>query len=239
VKHVRQRLTYANVMSSLAVFLILGGATAFAATKIGTKELKAGAVTTGKIKKEAVSTAKLKKNAVTTPKIAKDAVTGEKVAESTLGQVPSAANAALAENANHVNGQSASKLFKTMSEGQTNVPVATVAGFSIAATCGTNDVDITVSPPNGPGTVLIAGGVPANSTKTTFSYASNKPGEASNTIKVDQLSDGSGDATFGVSSLDLATDTGTVVSGTIGYDWNTFNNVPPDTCVVYGQLLVG
>jgi hypothetical protein len=31
LKQIRKRLTYANVMSSIAVFLILGGATAFAA----------------------------------------------------------------------------------------------------------------------------------------------------------------------------------------------------------------
>jgi hypothetical protein len=111
-------------MSSIAVFLILGGATAFAAKKIGANELAGNAVTTGKIKKEAVSRAKLKNasvdaskladaavtntkiadnavttskiadNAVTTSKIANDAVTGAKVNELTLGEVPKAANAA-------------------------------------------------------------------------------------------------------------------------------------------------
>jgi hypothetical protein len=65
VKQVRKRLTYANVMSSLAVFLILGGATAFAATQlaknsVGSKQLKKGAVTTAKIKKGAVTNAKVK-----------------------------------------------------------------------------------------------------------------------------------------------------------------------------------
>lgn len=134
MKQIRRHLTYANVMSSLAVFLILGGATAFAAIKkIGANEIKANSIKTGKIVKEAVTAGKIKngavtetkigdgavtttkladnavietkiakdavttdkiaKEAVTTEKIAKDAVTGEKVKESTLGQVPSAANA--------------------------------------------------------------------------------------------------------------------------------------------------
>lgn len=35
MKRFRKRLTYANVMSSIAVFLVLDGATAFAASKIG------------------------------------------------------------------------------------------------------------------------------------------------------------------------------------------------------------
>ena len=113
MKQIRRHLTYANVMSSIAVFLMLGGATAFAATKIGANELKANSIKTGKIVKEAVTAGKIKvgavtetriadgavtnkkiaDNAVTTGKIANDAVTGDKVKESTLGQVPSAANA--------------------------------------------------------------------------------------------------------------------------------------------------
>jgi len=110
VKQIRKRLTYANVMSSIAVFFVLGGATAFAATKIGANEIKANSIKTGKIVKEAVTAGKLKKgavtesriadgavttnkiadNAVTTPKIANDAVTGDKVKESSLGAVPNA-----------------------------------------------------------------------------------------------------------------------------------------------------
>ncbi|HWO16120.1 MAG TPA: hypothetical protein VNM89_05350 [Solirubrobacterales bacterium] len=82
MNQIRKRLTYANVMSSIAVFLVLGGATAIAAKKIGTKQLKANSVTTGKIKKNAVTTAKIKNNAVT----------GAKVNESTLGAVPLANN---------------------------------------------------------------------------------------------------------------------------------------------------
>jgi len=75
-----RHLTYANVMSTIAVFLVLGGATALAASKIGSDQIKAGAVTTGKIAKEAVKNGK----------IANDAVTGKKVKESTLGPVPQA-----------------------------------------------------------------------------------------------------------------------------------------------------
>jgi hypothetical protein len=108
MKQIRKRLTYANVMSSIAVFLILGGATAFAAVqKIGANEIKANSIKTGKIVKEAVTAGKIKNGAitetkiadgaVTTNKIANDAVTGDKVKESTLGEVPKAASAANAE----------------------------------------------------------------------------------------------------------------------------------------------
>lgn len=54
MKQIRKRLTYANVMSSIAVFLVLGGA-AFAAVKlpknsVGTKQLKNNAVNSSKVK---------------------------------------------------------------------------------------------------------------------------------------------------------------------------------------------
>jgi 2',3'-cyclic-nucleotide 2'-phosphodiesterase (5'-nucleotidase family) len=113
MKRIQSKLTYANVMSSIAVFLILGGASAWAAKKIGTNQLKANAVTTGKIKNEAVDVSKVKNGAVTNPKIAdgsvttakiaegqitteriaNDAVTGDKVKESSLSEVPSANSA--------------------------------------------------------------------------------------------------------------------------------------------------
>jgi hypothetical protein len=107
VKHLRGRLTYANVMASLAVFLILGGATAFAASlgknTVGSKQLKKNSVTAAKIKKNAVTGAKIKNNAVTGAKIKNKAVTGAKVKDgsltgsdinlATLGTVPSAATA--------------------------------------------------------------------------------------------------------------------------------------------------
>jgi hypothetical protein len=117
MKQIRPHLTYANAMSTLAVFLLLGGASAYAAKKhtqkIGTTQIKASAVTTAKIKNSAVDSSKLRDGAVTnaelaagsvaganlqdgsvgSAKIAADAVTGEKVAESTLGEVPSASSA--------------------------------------------------------------------------------------------------------------------------------------------------
>lgn len=74
MQQLRKRLTYANVMSSLAVFLVLGGGAAYAAKKIGSNELRGGSVTTAKIKRNAVTASKLKVAAVTTAKIAKEAV---------------------------------------------------------------------------------------------------------------------------------------------------------------------
>jgi len=115
-------------MSSIAVFLVLGGATAFAASKIGTSQLKASAVTTGKIKKEAVTTAKIKK----------DAVTGAKVKESTLGEVPSATNATNATNAGNANsvaGNTIRKFFYASNETSAKTTILSLDGLTLTASC--------------------------------------------------------------------------------------------------------
>lgn len=81
MKQIRKRLTYANVMSSIAVFFILGGATAFAATKIGANEIKANSIKTGKIVKEAVTAGKIKTGAVTNGKLGAASVTTDKIGD--------------------------------------------------------------------------------------------------------------------------------------------------------------
>jgi hypothetical protein len=58
MKSVRKRLTFANVMSSIAVFLVVAGGTAFAASQLGKES-----VGTKQLKKEAVSLAKINKAA--------------------------------------------------------------------------------------------------------------------------------------------------------------------------------
>ncbi len=79
MKHVRKRLTYANVMSSIAVFLVLGGGAALAATtlpanSVGTKQIQKQAVKTGKIAKKAVRTGKLDAEAVKAGKLARESI---------------------------------------------------------------------------------------------------------------------------------------------------------------------
>jgi hypothetical protein len=79
VKQIRKRLTYANVMSSIAVFMVLGGA-AVAAT-----QLPKNSVGTKQLKKNAVKTTKIANNAVNGAKIADGSVTGAELADATVG----------------------------------------------------------------------------------------------------------------------------------------------------------
>ena len=79
------RLTYSNVVATLAIFIALGGisyaATNLSKNSVGTKQIKKNAVTAKKIKKNAVTTAKIKKNAVNTAKIKNQAVATSKLAD--------------------------------------------------------------------------------------------------------------------------------------------------------------
>jgi len=83
MKRIKSKLSYANVISTLCLFLLLGGA-AYAATKlpknsVGTKQIKNGAVTGAKIKK--------------------GTITGTNINLAKLGTVPSASNATTAGTA--------------------------------------------------------------------------------------------------------------------------------------------
>jgi hypothetical protein len=89
----RSRLTYANVVSTIALFLVLGGATAFAARQlarnsVGARQLKKNAVTAAKIKGGAVTGAKLADGAVGADKLGARSVTTAKLAPGVIPDVP-------------------------------------------------------------------------------------------------------------------------------------------------------
>lgn len=104
MKALRSRLTYANVVSTLALFLVIAGGSAIAAEQlrknsVGSRELKPNAVRTGILAPEAAKGGKIAKNAISTNRLRDNAVTGAKVNEATLGQVPRAGVADSATNA--------------------------------------------------------------------------------------------------------------------------------------------
>ncbi len=88
LKEQRFRLSYANVVSSLALFVALGG-TAFAAGLIDGKKIKRGSITGKQIKAKSIPGADLRPNSVR----------GKQVREATLGRVPRAARADAATHA--------------------------------------------------------------------------------------------------------------------------------------------
>jgi hypothetical protein len=80
----RVRPSPALVVALVALFVSLGGV-GYAATKIGTADIKDGAVTDSKLHKRSVVTNKIKNQAVTETKIAPGAVTKGKLGDLAVG----------------------------------------------------------------------------------------------------------------------------------------------------------
>jgi hypothetical protein len=133
----RPKLTYANVMATIAVFIALGGAS-YAATQlpknsVGAKQLKDGSVTT----------AKIKEGAVTGSKVGDRSLTGSDINTSTLNNVPSATHASSADSA-------ASATHATTADKATTADSATVAN-GMAAPEPFHEVNTPGQPPFEPG----------------------------------------------------------------------------------------
>jgi hypothetical protein len=90
MKSARRHLSYANVISTVCLFILLGGG-AYAAVRLPAKS---------------VGTAQLKAGAVTGAKIKDGTITGAKVDSRTLGPVPTALNATQASSADRATNAS-------------------------------------------------------------------------------------------------------------------------------------
>jgi hypothetical protein len=120
------KLTYANVMATVAVFIALGGAS-YAAVS-----LPKNSVGANQIKDRAIGTSKLKGGAVTAPNIAKEAVTGSKLKLSTLGTVPSAEHATSADNTQSLGGATAGQIVgRAVSISKLRCPAGTIASTGV------------------------------------------------------------------------------------------------------------
>ena len=82
ISRFRGRVSSAHLIALLALFVALGSG-AYAANKVGTKQIKNKAVSTQKLKGGAVTTGKIANGAVTAAKLKNKAVTASKLAEYT------------------------------------------------------------------------------------------------------------------------------------------------------------
>ena len=139
LKYLRPRLTYANVLSSLALFVALGGgayaASQLPAKSVGTSQLKNGAVTTKKVKDHTVLRKDVKAGQFATPgQLAGKLGVGAIAANSAkLGGVPPSG---FLQGTGHLVGLNYDK---TANE-DALVPVP--GGGAIALRCGTNGYNV-------------------------------------------------------------------------------------------------
>ncbi|MGH2937279.1 MAG: hypothetical protein ACRDPE_04070 [Solirubrobacterales bacterium] len=225
-------------MATLALFVALGGTSAFAASQlgknsIGTKQLKAKSVTT----------AKIKPNAVTEKKIADNAVTGQKINLATLGTVPSAAHAtsadgattaerattagtaANADSATTVDGQSIASFAVSLAENGPSATPLAFGGITLTASC------------NAPKPTLVATRTASASAAAQFfgfqtDSAKGFAGEQSNfsTVAIES-------GTFGAGTFEVYFSDGVVTTVDYAYRANTFSGAPG--CRVYGKAITG
>jgi hypothetical protein len=139
VNSFRPRLTYSNVVSTICLFLLLGGA-AWAAPKLA---------------KNSVGTRQLKNGAVTGAKVQDGSLTGADIQASTLGTVPKAAAADSATNAGHATSADSAGHAATAG----HADEATNAGHATGADSATRAADATTLDGLGPGAFYPAGGV--------------------------------------------------------------------------------
>jgi hypothetical protein len=121
-----------------------------------------------------------------------------------------------------------------MSKGESNVQVASIAGFLLTATCEEANADVTLKSPSSPASVIEAQG--NGHEGIVFEYSSAASGESSE-VRLDGKAGGSGDG-YGETTFTAAQPSGTVLSGNIAYDYNTFGGMTEE-CVIFGEVTTG
>jgi hypothetical protein len=158
-RSLRNRLSFANLVSVIALFVALGGGAAYAANALP---------------QNTVGPKQLKKNAVVTSKIKANAVTGAKIKESTLGMVPSASTATSAKTATTATvattATTAAAVAKGAIKGANLGPITTVTATSPSFATGTSGTASVQCPA---GSVALSGGGSASAPKV-FSELNRK-----------------------------------------------------------------
>jgi hypothetical protein len=122
-RRLRAGLTYANVMSTLAVFMLLGGS-AYAAATINGSRLKNGTVSGKKLRYNTISGRKIRPATIYGAKIRQNTLTDREVDMSRLGKIGSARladTATNATNAGKVDSKDASQLVDRCPSGTTDL----------------------------------------------------------------------------------------------------------------------
>lgn len=161
-------MTFANIVSMLALFIALGGIS-WAAAK-----LPKNSVGTKQLKKSAVNNSDIKKNAVTGSKVKSNTLTGSDIKESTLAQVPSAAAATSADSSSSVTSDIPPVIKRVPSSAShadsdtariaaTPVPLASNGHVSVYGKCflvGTDLIAFIFAGTDSDGTMMASGGGP-------------------------------------------------------------------------------
>ena len=93
MRRFRPKLSYANVVSTVALVFALSGGAVYAAGKIGSNEIAKNAIHSRQIKNRQVKRQDIAGGAINSGKVSNDSLTGKDIQEATLGEVPLASDA--------------------------------------------------------------------------------------------------------------------------------------------------
>ena len=172
--------SYANVMSTLAVFLVVAGGTAFAAglapNSVGSKTVKDNSLKTIDLKDgKAVSTDDVIDGSLAGTDVADASLTGDDVDETTLGQVPDAAK---------LDGRAAASfLGSSVYKAESAIGPGTLLGdgtFVADQACDPGDVLLSGGPANIRDTSTLLESFPSPGSTNSWTARINKNGNADN-----------------------------------------------------------
>jgi hypothetical protein len=173
--------TYANVMSTLAVFLVVAGGSAFAASTFTANSINSKTVKDNSLKSKdlkdgkAVSTDDVIDASLTGTDVADDSLTGDDVDESTLAQVPDSAK---------LDGKaSTSFLSSSVYKAESAVGAGTQLGdgtFVMAEACNPGDVLLSGGPANVNATSTMLESFPSPGSTNSWSARINKNAQTDN-----------------------------------------------------------
>jgi hypothetical protein len=138
-ERIRGKLTYANVASTLALALALGGGSVYAAGKIGGGDIRKGAVRSKQIKNRNVKRQDIAGGAVNSRKVSNNSLSGKDIRENTLGLVP------LAEEAQTLTGISARVVRFSRPDPSAATQAVNFGGLNILLSCSAGNAEIEIS----------------------------------------------------------------------------------------------
>ena len=153
MRRLRRHITYANVVSTIALVLAVGGGAVYAASKIGPHGIRKNAIHSFHIKNKQVKRQDIAGGSINSRKVSNESLTGKDIREATLGLVPSAADART------VNGITERVVRASQRGGAGGSQVLAQGGLSVTLSCpgGTPTLELRATAPGDFGNLFTSG----------------------------------------------------------------------------------
>ena len=153
MRRLRRHITYANVVSTIALALAVGGGAVYAANKIGARGIRKNAIHSSHIKNKQVKRQDIAGGSINSRKVSNESLTGKDIKEATLGLVPSA------EDARTVNGITERVVRASQRGGAGGSQVLAQGGLSVTLSCpgGTPTLELRATAPGDFGNLFTSG----------------------------------------------------------------------------------